>query len=61
MRMFDEEYKFHKYIEGVKQDDELKSKKKIHVNRANEMKFRGWSTESLDESKFKISVNFCVV
>lgn len=61
MRMFDEDYKFQAYLEKVKENDELKTKKKIYVNRANELKLRGWSTESLDESKVKISINFCAV
>lgn len=61
MRMFDEDYKFNKYIEEVKKSDELNSKKKIYINRVNELKFRGWTTESLDESKVNININFCAV
>lgn len=61
MRMFDEDYKFQKYIEQVKKNEEINAKKKIYINRVNELKFRGWSTENLNEDKFKININFCVV
>lgn len=61
MKMFDEDYKFQAYIEKVKENDELKTKKKTYINRANELRFRGWSTESLDESKIKVNLNFCAV
>lgn len=61
MRMFDEDYKFNKYIENVKKNDELNSKKKIYINRVNELKFRGWTTENLDEGKLNININFCAV